>query len=135
MPLTLKPTVGWPHGGHPYQDPRTGKKFDGMSADLDLQTLNIIQHRQANPGFYPSTERSAFESAAIRQQIIDYMCLLRPQLCGDSSKPDPTYQAPVPNGRCANCGSDQAEPVYCKTCAGQKITGWKCKQCGVERSR
>jgi hypothetical protein len=134
MPQVLKPSIGWPPGGFPFKDARTGKNFEGMSADLDLQVLNVIQHRKANPSFYPSTETSAFEPANIRQQIIDYMCLLRPHLCG-GPEIDRTYQAPVPTDKCPKCGSDKAEPVFCRTCGGQKITGWKCVSCGAERSR
>lgn len=134
MPQTLRPSIGWPTGGYPFRDPRTGKLFEGMSADLTLQVLNVIQHRRANPTFYPSTETSAFEPSNIRQQIIDHMCLLRPQLCGGPA-PDTTYQAPVPTDKCPKCGSDKAEPVFCKTCSGSKIVAWKCGQCGFERNR
>lgn len=138
MPLTLKKASGWPPGGYPFKDPRTGKVFDGMSADLGLQAKNVVIHRRGNPRVYPPNDTGWFDVGAIRQEIINYMCSLRPELCTDGvplplNEPA-AFAVQKPAHACPKCGSHEASPVYCKTCSGQKITGWKCV-CGTERPK
>lgn len=137
MALTLKKTPGWPAGGYPFRDPRTSKVFDGMSADLNLQAQNVVKHRRANPRFYPSNDTHWFQVSIVRQEIVDYMCGQKPELCTDgvASPAHSNLAVQQPSSKCPSCGSGEATAILCKTCSGQKIVGWKCKACSKERAK
>lgn len=146
MPLRIKPGF-WPAGGYPYTDQRTGQRFDGMSADLLLQARNVIKHRMGNPRFYPQSEPQHFQLVAVMQEITDAICKQNPAACCDSehvtSRPTPIVRNASPaavvtlpsTSSCPKCGSTTAEPLYCRTCSGKRLLGYKCATCGTERSK
>jgi hypothetical protein len=139
MKLSLKNrNSGWPPGGYPFVDKRTGKNFDGMSADLGMQAKNVADHRKANPAIYPLSEGQWFDDLFIRQEIIEYMCSLRPELCYDGSAvKNPIWTEPVPPAgkTCIKCSGTEMSPTYCKTCSGRKVVSWKCNKCGTENPK
>lgn len=139
MPLKLRTRAGaWPPGGFPFKDPRTGKTFDAMSADLALQAKNVIAHRSANPRIYPRDEAQYFFADAVKQEIVDQICANRPELCTDhvGGRIEPQ---PIPKGvtvpsvqagkRCYKCGGTEFDPIFCKTCSGSKVKAWLCRGC------
>lgn len=136
MPLQLKnPKGGFPPGGFPFQDKRTGKKFDGMSADLKLQAMNVIQHRRGNMRLYPATEGMAFNSDAVQQEILEQVCANHRGICVEQVKSLPmsrNFAVVKSNKSCPKCGNTDLTPKYCKTCSGSKIRGWTCDKCGTE---
>jgi len=138
MPLRLRNGNGsWPAGGFPFVDPRTGKVFDGMSADLTLQAKNIIAHRKANPKIYPASEAQFLFIDAVKQEVLGYICARRPSLCADSvnvamqiaTPKNFVMPSPPPGKKCYRCGSTDLKPVPCKTCGGFKIKSWLCNNC------
>jgi hypothetical protein len=137
MPLRFKnPRGPFPSGGYPFTDPKTGMKFDGMSADVLLQSRNVFKHRSANPKLWPN---GTFTIASISQEIIEFTCRRLPGWCEDSEQPNQTVKAmikrpaiKVPAGKvCQRCGSNNLIPTWCKTCGGSKLTGWHCNNCGA----
>lgn len=140
MPRTLKKTTGWPTGGYPFRDPRTGKAFDGLSADLALQAQNVIRHRKANTKIYPPTETQWFNLVDVKQEIAAYMCDLKPELCAETALSLPVVKLAnvvVQKSQiaCPKCGSSEASPILCKTCRGSKVKGFTCLNCGERRNR
>ncbi len=138
----------FPAGGFGFKDPRTNRTFDGMSADLTMQAREIIAHRMANPAIYPAHESSHFSLVDVIGEITRQVCQRSPASCYDDrnsvrSTPVPpsvrrnpaTIVVQAPSSVCRACGSGEWEPVYCKVCSGKKLTGYKCKSCGKERSR
>lgn len=133
------PRGSFPPGGFEFVDPKTGMRFDGMSADLTLQAQNVAKHRRANPRIYPSV----IDVAAIVQEITNYTCARLPHLCQDSDQPFQTVKAlikrpavKIPAGKkCLQCSSDNLDPVWCRSCAGSKLTGYKCNNCGAAVSK
>lgn len=133
----------WPPNGFGFTDPRTNRKFDGMSADLTLQARNIQEHRLANPRFYPPHESGFLSLENIIQEIVGQVCLRSPSFCYNDEEStvrrqnQPLSNLPVepPRTDCARCGSKDFDPIYCPTCSGQRLTGYRCKQCGKERPK
>lgn len=123
----------WVPGGYPYVDGRTGKKFDGMSADLDMQVANVLVHRQANPRIYPPDQSQFLNPATVRQEITDYICSRRPELCGQAQlKTQTNLVVAQPNKVCPKCKGTVFTPNFCKTCgSGNKIKSWSCAACGT----
>jgi hypothetical protein len=119
----------FPPGGWPYQDERTGMKFDSMAGGLDDRVLQVRQHRRANPNQYPNP--ADYDSGLIRQQIIDYACERRPELCGGDEIPKAANPAAVrQSADCPKCGSpSNATPTYCSSCSGNRVKFWTCS-CG-----
>lgn len=143
MPLRIK-SGPWPPGGFPFADPRTGQKFDGMSADLTLQARNVIQHRLANPRFYPKDQSGAFSLTGVMQEITDFVCNRNPGACFDpASNVSPRAAAPNPAApviaspqfACPKCGSVEWIADYCPTCSGKRVVGYICVKCGAKRKR
>lgn len=124
----------WPNGGYAFKDGRTGRKFDGMSADLKLQAQNVIKHRQANPHIYPPDQPKYLDLDWVMLEIEDYMCKENPAICGGDAQPkvrkDPTFDIPLPTEPCTVCGFTSWSPNWCKTCGSGKVEGFKCGNCG-----
>lgn len=122
----------WPNGGFPFKDPRTGLKFDGMSADLKLQAQNVIKHRRGNPHIYPVNEQKYLDQDWVMLEIEDFMCRQNGSICGDDPMPRQREGADIkiiyPEQLCA-CGGEW-EARFCPTCAGSKVQKFVCKQCG-----
>lgn len=134
MPLQLKNKgTQWPPSGYPYVDGRTGKKFDGMSADLDMQVKNVLTHRQANPRIYPPDQAEFLNPASVRQELVNYICSLKPELCGQPEvKTQTNLVVPQPNKVCPKCQGTVFKANYCQTCgSGNKIKSWSCVACGT----
>lgn len=127
---------GWPTNGFPFTEPKTGKLFDGMSADLRLQAQNVIQHRKANPNIFPPNDLGLFDQHNVERQIINQICAARPEACYDDSLPEimtqPQQSIAPASKKCFKCGSSDLEPIYCKTCSGKRILAYRCKACNQE---
>lgn len=145
MPLKLKNPSTWPSGGFPFTDPRTGKVFNAMSADLTLQAKNVIAHRKANPRIY--SEAQFFHMDAVKQEILQFMCAKRPEICVETDRIAPTTfvaskkkanlkQVSPPQGkRCYKCGGNEFTPEWCKTCGGHKVRAWICVKCNTSNPK
>ena len=121
----------WPPGGYPFQDPRTGMKFDAMAGNIDHKVAQVRQHRLANPTAYPNGERT--NPDAVRQEIVDYICGKNPALCMEGfvpPTPNPSNPAAiVQTVNCPKCGLLDAKPTICPTCSGTRVKYWTCS-CG-----
>lgn len=138
MSLQLRPEwrgTRFPNGGYPYQDRKTGFKFDAMAGNLEDRIKDVRKHRMANPTLYPDVKD--LDSDNIRQEIIDYMCHRSPELCqeGDvdlSLIPRNDVSAIVQTQTCVNCGSStNAKPVMCASCGNNRVKYWMCS-CGMK---
>lgn len=123
-----------PPGGYYFQDPKTGMKFEGMSATFAEQVGTIISHRMANPKIYPATEPQFLNWDSVANELDVYTCTRlgnHPSFCFDpNSKP----AANVPRivvAECPKCRGALIERT-CPTCAGRRVIGWKCSKCGYE---
>lgn len=137
-----KPQVNqFPHGGWPFRDERTGftcKPHEGTPA---MHAVKIIAHRRANPQHYPRNESKWFDQASVIQEVYAQKAKTHPQLF--IGFPDavivPRAEIVINPGRGpqseCSCGAKTFEPIYCKTCAGKRVTGYKCKNCGKEVKR
>lgn len=131
-----------PPGGYPYQDPKTGFKFDGFQAGgFGEQVLAIIWHRIANPTIYtPNTIDLVPEFVA--NQLDEYTCLRLGndrRFCTDEELPKPkevtrTEPAIVPGRNCPGCGGNLVERL-CGSCGGRKVVGYQCQACGMQINR
>jgi predicted RNA-binding Zn-ribbon protein involved in translation (DUF1610 family) len=121
----------WLPGGYPFTDPRTGLKFDAMSADLKMQAQNVIKHRRGNPHVYHPDEPKYLDLDWVMLEIEDALCTEAPQYCGDDnvSKPDPTIQVETPDKDCPKCGKRNWLPLWCQSCGRPKILNYKCAEC------
>lgn len=129
---------GFPQGGFPYQDPRTGFKCNGWEGTPQMHAVKIIQHRRANPKFYPPAEGQWFDTSAVVQEIYQQKALTHPHLFRGYPDKSP---ATVSNQRSTpmisptlicSCGSNEFTAVKCLTCGGSRIKSWKCTKCGRE---
>ena len=137
MSLQLKnPNAGFPPGGFPFQDPKTGMIFNGYEGNAEMIAVKVSAHRQANQKLYPE---GGGDVGGIVQEIFSQKNAQMPWLF--SGGPDdpgmpPTAQVSAsaggPGGSCV-CGATETDPIYCPTCGGQRITGYKCRACGAER--
>ena len=132
---------GFPQGGWPYVDPKTGFKCNGWEGTPQMHAVKIIAHRRANPNFYPPSEGQWFDPASVVQEIYQQKVKTHPHLFKGYSDNAPQMNAqPTPKTMvsptivCA-CGSNEFEPQYCKTCGGNRINGYKCSKCGKDIKR
>lgn len=123
--------------GIPFKDPRTGRVFDAYERGLNETVKMIIEHRSSNPHFYPEAELKWFDLISVRQEILAEVYKKRPDLFEKDSVDKPYVYVPVenPNGKACQCGSTEFEEVYCPTCSGKRLTGWKCKTCGKVKKK
>jgi hypothetical protein len=132
---------GFPPNGWPFTDPKTGFKCNGWEGTPQMHAVKIIQHRRANPGVYPPGESQWFDAAAVIQEIYKQKASTHPHLF--RGYPDgPRMVTREQKGSIVvsptlicGCGSNEWEELYCKTCAGRRITGYKCRKCGKERGK
>lgn len=131
--MNLLPEWGgsrFPPGGYPYQDEKTGKVFDAMAGGLDDRVRQVREHRLANKHIF--TDQSWFDTGFIRNQIVEYMCNRRPELCIEGLKaaiPNPAKT--VVDATCPKCQSKDVAPKYCQSCGGSKIEAFVCNQCSA----
>lgn len=143
MILTLKqPNAQFPPGGFSFVDERTGFKVNGYEGTPQMSAFKIKAHREGNPTLYPKTESQKFDINFIVQEIYQQRSKTMPELFkelnGTVSSSVPVINQNRSNqpiksslGPCT-CGSDMVFPIYCQTCSGNRITGYKCT-CGKER--
>lgn len=99
-----------------------------MAGDLNDRVRQVREHRLANRTIYPNAE--SLDAGAIRQEIIEYMCHRRPELCIEGLKaaiPNPAKT--VVDATCPKCGSKDVTPNYCKTCGGNRVESYTCNAC------
>lgn len=131
--LTIRTNIGMPPGGVQYTDPRTpSAKWLDDHTMLDERAAEVIKFRVANPSLYPEPEWTS--PAFVQQQIIDYNCQRwgnDPQYCIEANPRAGQPVSVIAPRLCPECGAP-ITPVYCKTCAGNKILNYECKPCGKE---
>ena len=137
MSLQLKrPSDQFPPGGFGFKDARTGMMFNGYEGTPAMTAVKVIAHREANPSLYPRSEGHWFSVDGIVQEIFEQKYATMPWLFiggpDDPGLPTPQPRSLTAKGVCV-CGATETEPVYCKTCGGQKVVNYKCKACGQER--
>lgn len=133
MHLKLKNSKNTLPSGMPFVDPRTGRSFDAYQMGLNETIRGIINHRSKNPTFYPESEGRWFDPIMVRQEVLRVAYEKRPDLFKQLDGEPIIQVAPVVNSKdpvCNNCGSLSLEPIYCPTCSGKRITGYKCNNCG-----
>lgn len=140
--LKIRPG-SFPNGGFPFTDPRTGRRFDGMSvSDTTMQARKVIEHRLANPRIYPQNESQWFSLSGVIAEVVLAICSNNPDACmepGDSvrrsndTRQAPIKAAPSADVLCPQCGAGDWEMIYstggCKSC-GKKLSGRRCRKCG-----
>lgn len=135
MSLYLKnENIGLPSGGFPFKDPKTGMLFNGYEGTAQMIAVKVMAHRDANSALYPNGSGGL---DAIVQEIYAQKNAQMPWLfVGGPDDPGlpPTITASTGavGGICV-CGATEVDPIYCPTCGGQRITGYKCRACGAER--
>jgi predicted RNA-binding Zn-ribbon protein involved in translation (DUF1610 family) len=123
----------FPPNGYPFQDPRTGLKFDAMSGGLDDRVTQVIKHRRANPNIYPQTDPKYLDVDWVRLEIIDYICQQVPSNCNNGIVPKPVINViELPTTPCPSCGQVSWSAAFCRTCGSGKISSYKCMNCGAK---
>lgn len=127
---------GWQHGGYPFTDPRTGMKFDGLSANLKNQAAKVVLHRKANPAIYPPSDARYLKTDLVAQEIQDQICARRPDICRPgNTRPVATRLAvAVTPNACPKCNGPLVEKM-CPTCSGRRVVGWYCNTCKLTLRR
>lgn len=138
MGLKLKGNRNQIPSGILFVDPRTGREFNPYERGLNETIRHIIAHRSQNKTFYPSSDGVWLDPDSVRQEVLSVVYSKRPDLFDrlNSEQQIPIYtsQRQSPNA-CSSCGFEGAEPVYCPTCSGRRITGYKCTNCGKVRRK
>lgn len=121
----------YPPGGYPFQDARTGMKFDGMSDSFSGIVNQIIAHRQANPNIYSPSEGKWFNFDLVADELDRATCLR----LGNSDKwcrgvNDVTVALPKAKV-CPSCDVPLEEKL-CPTCSGRRLVGYRCPKCGKD---
>ncbi len=134
------PNGPFPPQGFIFSDPHTAMQFMNEKADLNAQVIAIVEHRKANPNIYKPENTIAFDPESVKREILIQVCSRQPTFCEDEATPGAPYP-PAPGkpeieinrqqGRyCPKCKSADFSPVRCSSCGGNRISGWKCVQCG-----
>jgi len=109
-------------------------RFDPCAGGMNDRINDVQKHRRANPTVYPPTDAQYLDSGFIYQQIVDFMCNQKPELCGEAPK-YPAQKINVietPLFACLKCGNTDWKAIMCPTCGTSRITGWECKSCGAK---
>lgn len=133
-----------PQGGYSFTDPRTGMRFDGLQSNAEATALKIIAHRSANKNLYPE---GGGDLASVIQEVYRQKFTTHPHLFLGYDVP----AAPAPIQKvaarvvaqlaaprqltklCRFCSSAEFDEILCPTCAGKRVTGWKCRKCGKKQ--
>lgn len=124
----------FPPQGWPFKDPKTGFRCNGYEGTPAMHAVKIIANRRANPHHYSPDESQWFDPNSVIQEIYAQKAATHPHLF--KGYPDahivPRVQKTevVSDKPCPKCGGTEWELIYCKTCAGRRVTGKKCKGCG-----
>lgn len=138
--LTLKNSSSsqFPPGGYPFIDPKTGMKFNGWEGSPQMIAVKVAEHRRGNPTFYPDgagqdTNGIIQEIFAQKMKSMPWLFVGQPDQGPQPYPSEPASQAVTILGDKCGCGSTEYEPIYCPTCSGKRITGYKCKSCGRQK--
>jgi len=143
MILKLKNPQGqFPPGGFPFTDSRTKMKWNGYEGTPAMTAAKVITHRRANPMLYPAGISEAFDLNSVVQEIFAQKFTTSPELFSGYGPPDAVVQVNMnaPTGPAVSastpcqCGSNQIVPVYCQTCSGNRVTGYRCAGCKRDRN-
>ena len=127
-----------PGNGWGFTDPKTKMVFNGWEGDWNYVARKVIEHRKANPAFYPDGEGqdlNAVVQEIFKQKHSKMPWLFRGEPDKDvaySSKSTSPSQVANSDSACV-CGSKEVILTYCPTCAGRRVTSKKCASCGKER--
>lgn len=128
----------FPPQGWPFKDPKTGFRCNGYEGTPAMHAVKIIGNRRANPHHYPPGEPQWFDPNSVIQEIYAQKAATHPQLFKGFpdvqivAQPERIVSRVVAPTVICSCGANDYEPIYCKTCGGKRITGYKCKSCGKE---
>ena len=131
--MTIRTNVGFIPGGYLYEDPRTPTAvWNQPHFNIDDVAAGVQAFRLANLRIYPEPEWTDYKF--IRQQVVDFNCRrigFDPNFCQDVNKT--TYAPPLPesNRTCPKCQTVLV-PMFCPTCSGRRVTGYKCEACKSE---
>lgn len=131
------PNSSFPQYGWPFTDPRTGFICKGYEGTPTMHAVKIINHRRANPHVYSKDEPQWFDTQSVVQEIYAQKAATHPHLFRGFDDAMVTIQnvnnrqALAPTVKC-KCGAQDFDPIFCKTCGGRKVTGYRCKSCGKE---
>ena len=129
---------GFPPGGYPFQDPRTGKKFDGFeNGGFNDQVRAIIRHRSVNPRLYPASEPKWLDYSDVALELEAYTCNRLgndPLYChAENTRMKPLARVngfPV----CPVC-KETMLPRYCPSCRHKRLIGYRCPKCRTEANK
>ncbi len=145
MPIQLKPIIApLPADLWQFSDPHTGFYFPPM-ADINDLIDKVIEHRKERTNVYSPQDLSSFDRIKITELIMLQRVAHRPDLFEDSAMPGmpwgyvPPPPPPAPAERyvqagktCGRCGYTEFAKVYCQTCGGNRVSGYRCLKCGFE---
>lgn len=138
MNLRLKnPNAQFPPLGWPFKDERTGYTISGYDGTPEMQAERVIKNRRANPHLYPTAETKWFDRASVVQEVYRQKFKTHPYLfAGQPDKtPNTTLSKPKIEQAASicTCGANDWEAIYCPTCSGKKIKGYKCRACSKKK--
>ncbi len=139
MSLRLKNSTSsqFPPDGYPFVDAKTGMKFNGWEGNPQSQAVRIAAHRAANPRHYP--DGAGQDVNGIIQELFEQKAKKMPWIFVGFADQHPAQPYPnntatvIVNGEKCSCGNTQFTPIYCATCSGKRITGYKCASCGKQK--
>lgn len=124
----------FPPGGWGFKDKRTGFECKPHEGTPAMHAVKIIANRKGNPHFYPPGEPQWFDASMIIQEIYAQKAATHPYLFKGHSDvqiiPRTQRSEVITDKPCPSCGGTEWELTFCKTCAGRRVTGKKCKSCG-----
>lgn len=130
----------FPPGGFKFKDPRTGLVFD--QGDFYHVVRMVIAHRSANSRIYPTNEIEFLNFDMVSIELDCYTCSRignDPRFCESGEplrlQPDEGAIAEEMNKKCYRCGNKMGFPLYCKSCHGQKLSGFICASCKAPLGR
>lgn len=136
MSLRLKNATAsqFPRDGWPFEDPITKRKFNGWEGSPKMIAEKVAEHRRGNPKLYPNGAGQNINE--IVQEIFAQKVKVMPWLFQGYEDKLPVYPSQQPakpvtiKGDKCSCGATEFEAIYCPTCSGRRVTGYKCKSCG-----
>lgn len=126
----IRTTGVFPPGGYAFRDHITGKNYTDTHTTFDQRVNEIIRDRSANSRLFTDQKLVAFDD--VSNELSHQICERiggDPNWCTDGNpvrQPTPV----VASGKnCPKCSAAMIAEL-CKTCSGNKITGYKCSACG-----
>ncbi len=126
----------FPPENYKYTDPRTGKEFDG-NGGFNFTVEAILYHRRGNPKLYPPEDLKFLDFDYVAVELDTHTCARLNNSSQFCKRSDGVVILPKDGGEtvplkspCPNCGGTEGVEKLCQTCAGRRVTGYSCKQCG-----